>query len=251
MVANSRPVPAEIRAARRQRAAHRLEATFLIVVLAAPLVQLAPAAPHERRYAAAAAGLLLAAVAMRLVLRRLEVDANWVRARRESEAARATELLRQVAMAGVDLPARWEAYRQDRIDDQLGYFTDRAGRHRRTARRWRVIRLVLTTATVGVAAAALLRPVPDAVVGAVAAAMAGSEAWLQFRRSEVLTVSFDAAAAELRALRARTPAGEHELAATVAAVEAVLERELWMWTAIMSVTVLASAPRSSTVDGPR
>jgi hypothetical protein len=251
MVARSRPVPAETRAAGRQRAAHRLEATYLIVVLAAPLVQLAPGGPHGRRYAAVSAGLLLAAVVMRLLLRRLEVDANWVRARRESEAARATELLRRVAAAdGADLPARWQRYRQDRIDDQLGYFTDRAGRHRRTARRWRVIRLVLTAATVGVAAAALLRPVPDAIVGAVSASLASSEAWLQFRRSEVLTVSFDAAAAELRALRARAPAGEHELAATVAAVEAVLERELWMWTAIMSVTVLASAPRS-TVDRPR
>jgi SMODS and SLOG-associating 2TM effector domain 1 len=226
----------ELTAGRQQRAAHRLEATYLLVVLAAPAAQLVPTSP--RGYDITSALLLLIAIGMRLLLRRLEVDAGWVRARRESEAVRNAALRREVVAGAGDVAARWASYRAGRIDDQIAYYSSRAARHRRIARRWRVIQLALTLATVAVAVVVLFRSIPGAVVGLVSALLAGSEAWLQYRRSDVLAVSFAAACAELRALRDQPPADEVALTRTVAAVESVLERELWMWTAIMSVTVL-------------
>jgi SLOG in TRPM, prokaryote/SMODS and SLOG-associating 2TM effector domain 1 len=250
----------ELGAARKQRAATRLEAVYLMVLLAAPAAQLLSAPPPGRAgfRDAVSAVLLLAAVGMRLLLRRLAVDADWVRDRRDSETARAAAwrrcatgradagdgpLSRQLRTAGVE--QRWQFYREHRMDDQIDYFADRADRHRRTARRWRLIRLVLTVGTLGVAAAALLLPVPGAAIGLVSALLATSEAWLQFRRSEVLAASFAEARDELRGLRAEQPAGEEALARAVDAVETALERERWTWTAIMSVTVLTSSPRSS------
>jgi SMODS and SLOG-associating 2TM effector domain 1/SMODS and SLOG-associating 2TM effector domain 3 len=248
----------EFEAAREQRAATRLEAAYLVVLLAAPAAQLLPVPPHDRAgfYDTASAVLLLAAVGMRLALRRLGVDSDWVRARREAEAARSAAwrrcatgradagdgtLSREISAASVE--NRWQFYRQHRMDDQIGYFADRADRHRRTARRWRLIRAALTAGTVVVAAGSLLLPVPGTVIGLMSSLLATSEAWLQFRRSEVLASSFAEARDELRELRTENPAAEESLARAVDAVESALERERWTWTAIMSVTVLTSSSR--------
>jgi hypothetical protein len=246
----------EFEAAREQRAATRLEAVYLVVLLAAPAAQLLPVPSHDRAgfYDTASAVLLLAAVGMRLAVRHLAVDSDWVRARRDAEAARSAAWRRCAtgradagdgaasrAISTADVEQRWQFYREHRMDDQIGYFTDRADRHRRTARRWRLIRLALTAGTVVVAAASLLFPVPGTVIGLMSSLLATSEAWLQFRRSEVLAASFAEARDELSELRAETPAEEESLARSVDAVESVLERERWTWTAIMSVTVLTSS----------
>ncbi|MEN3357481.1 MAG: SLOG-associating effector domain 1 [Mycobacteriales bacterium] len=248
----------EFEAAREQRAATRLEAAYLVVLLAAPAAQLLPVPSHDRAGFddTASAVLLLAAVGMRLTLRWLGVDSDWVRARREAEAARSGAwrrcatgradagdgpLSREISTTSIE--TRWQFYRQHRMDDQIGYFTDRADRHRRTARRWHLIRLALTAGTVVVAAASLLLPVPGTVIGLMSSLLATSEAWLQFRRSEVLASSFAEARDDLRELRAENPADEESLARAVDAVETALERERWTWTAIMSVTVLTSSSR--------
>jgi len=145
-------------------------------------------------------------------------------------------------MVDADVVGRWRFYVRHRIDDQIAYFTDRAQRNRRAAARWKLARLVLTVGTLAVAAASLFLPVPGAAIGLVSALLATTEAWLQFLRSDVLSVSFEDARDELRRLRARTPTDEESLAQTVNAVEGTLERERWTWTAIMSLTVLTSAP---------
>ena len=59
------------------------------------------------------------------------------------------------ASAPPTCPTRWAFYREHRIDGQIDYFADRAERHRRAARRWYWIRLVLTVSTVAVAAVSL------------------------------------------------------------------------------------------------
>jgi hypothetical protein len=145
-----------------------------------------------------------------------------------------------------DVPTRWAFYRRHRIDGQLDYFADRAERHRRTARRWFWIRLVLTVSTVVVAAVSITVAVPGTVIGLVSALLATSEAWLQFRRSDVLATSFAEAREELVALREQQPADEGALVAAVDAVELVLERERWTWTAIMSISVLTSSGKRPT-----
>jgi hypothetical protein len=97
-----------------------------------------------------------------------------------------------------------------------------------------------------------MAPVGAAVVGLVSALLATSEAWLQFRRSEVLAAGFADARDDLLALRQRQPADEEGLARAVDEVERALERERWTWTAIMSIAVLTSplpAAGRSTVDG--
>jgi hypothetical protein len=248
----------ELEAAHQQRTAHHLQAGYLLVLLAAPLVRLMPV-DEDRRAGfdhTASALLLLAAVAMRLLLRRVAADSDWVRARRESETLRAAAWRRCMAghpdpddgplghqISTADAGTRWRFYRQHRIEDQIGYFTDRAERHRRRARRWYWIRLVLTAGTLAVATAALLGPVRGAVIGLVSALLACSEAWLQFRRSDVLAASFAEARDELRSLREHEPADDAALARSVDAVEFALERERWTWTAIMSLTVLTSSGR--------
>jgi hypothetical protein len=155
-------------------------------------------------------------------------------------------------VGAADVRARWRFYRLHRIDDQIAYFADRADRHRRSGRRWRRGRLVLTAGTVAVALASLVAPVDAAVVGLVSALLATNEAWLQFRRSEVLAAGFADARDDLLGLRDREPADEADLARALDDVERALERERWTWTAIMSVAVLTSpapAARKSTVDG--
>jgi hypothetical protein len=227
-------------AVRRQRTAHQLQAAYLLVVLAVPAARLVPVPFADRTGfdQRVSAVLLLAAVGMRLLLRRVGPDTDWVRARRSAEIARATAW-RERTTAGPDpLADRWLRYQRDRIDAQAGYFADRAERHRRSARRWRAARLVLTVGTVLVAAASLVVAVPGTAIGLVSALLAAGEAWLQFRRSEVLATSFADAREDLLALRDRAPADEAALTATVADVERVLERERWIWTAVMSATVL-------------
>jgi hypothetical protein len=255
----------EAAAARQQRTARRLQATYLLVLLAAPLVRLLPlpGGDEARIDERVAAGLLLAAVVMRLVLRRVAAEADWVRARQQSEDLLAAAWRRCMAgrpdptdgplghrISTVGVPVRWAFYREHRIDGQIDYFTGRAERHRRTARRWHRIRLLLTVATVAVAATSLAVPeVGGTVIGLTSALLATSEAWLQFRRSDVLAASFADAREELTALREQQPADEATLVAAVDAVELVLERERWTWTAIMSITVLTASGRRPRVGG--
>jgi hypothetical protein len=255
----------EAAARRQQAAAHRLQAAYLIVLLLAPISRLVPIPGGRSGFdPAASALLLLLAVGLRLLLRGVAADADWVRARRESENLREAAWRRCVTgrpdpddgqlsneVGAADVAGRWQFYRQHRIDDQIAYFADRAERHRRSGRRWRLIRLVLTTGTIAVAGASLVVAVDAAVVGLVSALLATSEAWLQFRRSEVLAAGFTDARDDLLALRERQPADEAELARAVDDIERALERERWTWTAIMSVTVLTSplpAAGNSTVD---
>jgi hypothetical protein len=262
----------ETAASRQQRAAHRLQAGYLLVLLAAPLVRLVPIPGSDRsRFDGTAAALLLiAAVGMRLLLRRVAADSDWVRARRESESLRAAAWRRCVSgrptpedgplshrIGGTDVASRWRFYRRYRIDAQIGYFADRAARHGRLAGRWQRVRLLLTLGTLVVAAASLVVPVPAGMIGLVAALLATSEAWLQFRRSEVLARSFAEAGDELSGLREQEPADEAALTQAVDSVELVLERERWTWTAIMSVAVLTSSgwsfgrPSASRTGGGR
>ena len=246
----------ERQAAHQQRLARRLQAAYLLILLAAPLSRLVPlpGGDDTRVDDRTAAVLLLAAVGMRLVLRRVAADADWVRARRESEDLLAAAWRRCMAgradpgdgpggrrISAADVPTRWAFYREHRIDGQLAYFADRAERHRRAARRWYWIRLVLTVSTVVVAAVSLAVAVPGTAIGLVSALLATSEAWLQFRRSDVLAGSFAEAREELALLREQQPADDAALVAAVDAVELVLERERWTWTAIMSITVLTSS----------
>ena len=245
----------EREAVHQQRLARRLQAAYLLILLAAPLSRLVPLPGGDTRVDdRTAAVLLLAAVGMRLVLRRVAADADWVRARRESEDLLAAAWRRCMAgradpgdgpggrrISAADVPTRWAFYREHRIDGQLAYFADRAERHRRAARRWFWIRLVLTVSTVVVAAVSLAVAVPGTAIGLVSALLATSEAWLQFRRSDVLAGSFAEAREELAVLREQQPADDPALVAAVDAVELVLERERWTWTAIMSITVLTSS----------
>jgi hypothetical protein len=234
----------------RQRSAHRMQAAYLLVVLAAPAARLVPL-PFDDRSGfdqRASAVLLLVAVGMRLLLRRLGPDTDWIRSRRSAEIAQATAWRERTADGRDQVADRWARYRRDRIDAQAGYFADRAGRHRRAARRWGVARLVLTVGTVAIAAASLFVAVPGTAIGMVSALLAAGEAWLQFRRSEVLATSFTDARQELLALRERAPADESSLAGAVEDCERVLERERWTWTAIMSATVLTAPATPSTSD---
>jgi hypothetical protein len=183
----------EAAAGREQRRAHALQATYLLVLLLAPVVPLLPLRVANRDAVddRVAAALLLVAVVLRLVMRAVAAESDWVQARRATEEARAGAW-RRAAMAAVapgdgprvheiaaqDVGERWRQYRTHRVDDQIGYFTRRARDHARAARRWRVVRVVLTAATLTAAALALVRPalVAPGTTGLLSAVLATTEA---------------------------------------------------------------------------
>lgn len=249
----------EAAARRQQRLAHALQALYLLVLLLAPAERLLPLQASDRGVidSRVAAGLLLTAVVLRLVMRRVGAETDWVQARRRAEEERSGAWQRAVTAAPVQpqdgdvvrdiarLPVarRWATYRTERIDDQIAYFDRCAREHGGAAHRWLLLRHLLTVATLGIAAVALVGPDPLApgTVGAVSAVLATTEAWIQFRRSEVVADSYREAGRALAELRPLVPADEAALAAAVDAVERALERERWTWTAIMSVTVLTPA----------
>jgi hypothetical protein len=261
---NDEIVPAlpdlEAAARRQQRLAHALQALYLLVLLLAPSAQLVPWPAADRTDVddRVAAALLIAAVVLRLVLRRVGAETDWVQARRKAEEERSAAWRRAVtatAAAGdsalvrdigaLSLVDRWTIYRAHRIDHQIDYFTRRARERGAASRRWQMLRLLLTAATLGVVVVALVRPavVPVGTTGLVSALLATVEAWIQFQRSEVIAASYRGARAELAALRARVPDDEAALAVTVDAVELALDRERWIWMAIMSVAALTTAGR--------
>ena len=247
-------------ATRQQRVAHLLQALYLAVLLLAPVSRLLPIQVADRSLVddRVAAGLLLAAVVLRLVMRHVSAESDWVRARRKAEEERSAAWRRAATatvgpddgpimqeIGAADVAERWTIYLTHRIDDQIAYFTRRAREHESASRRWVVLRLVLTAACLGIAAFALVAPesVTPGTTGVVSAVLATTEAWIQFRRSEVIATSYREAQGELLNLRVQNPTDETTLAAAVDAVELAIERERWKWVATMSVTDLASLNR--------
>lgn len=253
-------------AGREQRQAHALQATYLAVLMLAPLAHLLPL-PDTVRGAVEdriSGVFLLVAVALRIVMRHVAAESDWVQARRRVEEAQSAAwrraataapapgdgpLLLEIASSG--LAARWRTYRERRIDDQVAFFTRRVSEYARAARRWRLLRVVLTVATLAAATVTVVRshPISPAVTGVLSVTLATTEAWIQFRRQQVIAESYAGARAELCTLREQEPADDAGLAAVVDAVELALERERWTWSAIMAVAVLTSARTAAQPEG--
>jgi hypothetical protein len=108
-------------------------------------------------------------------------------------------------ISALSLLDRWTIYRAHRIDHQIEYFTRRARERGAASRRWLMLRLLLTAATVGVVVVALAWPavLPVGTTGLVSSLLATVEAWIQFRRSEVIAASYRGARAELASLTTR------------------------------------------------
>lgn len=258
---NAEIVPTAVRslesqAMLRQRNATWVQAGYLALLVVAPAAALVSelvtggASAAGNRVAAAA---LAAALGMKLLLRWRAPDASRVRARRDVEVAKALAWRRCLArgtlpddsplcrtVGEADLATRWAFYRRCRVDDQIAYFRRRGTLHSRVARRWRIAQTVLTVLAVP-AVAAQVAGWQSALVGLVVTLLATSEAWLQFRRSDFLAVSFAEAAAELETLRSTTPADDAELVRVVDKTERLLEQERWTWVALSSLTVLTAA----------
>lgn len=255
---NERIVPPAVRhldvsASRSQRAAGQLQLLSLVVLVVVPVLGLvAVARPGlTRAVAVATVALLLLGQLSKLLRRLARPDLDWVRARHDFESAKAaawrrcalgaataqdSELARDVSAA--PWPRRAEFYLRYRLDDQIDYYGRRGARHRTAARRWVLAQWALTAAAILVVLLALIG-LQQAVVGFVLALLAASEAWLLFQRSDYLHLGYSSAAGQLRGLRERgVPADEAGLAELVHRAEAVLERELLVWTAIRSADVL-------------
>ncbi len=250
----------QTRAMDAQRTATWLQAGYLGLLVVAPVAALTSElllGAASRTGNTVAASALAAGLVMKLLLRWRAPDANRVRARRDVEIAKAEAWRRCLARGSkaddsplyravgeADTTTRWEFYRRCRMDDQISYFRHRGAFHARVARRWRAAQTILTVLSIP-AIAAQIAGWQSALVGLVVTLLAVSEAWLQFRRSDYLAVSFAEAATELAALRTQPPRDDAELARLVDTVERLLEQERWTWVALTSLTVLTAArPRT-------
>ena len=230
---------------------------YLVVLVAAPAAALIqgtiPWAPDSEQPVGnvVAGALLLLALALRLWLRRRAPDTGWVRARQDVEDQRAAAWVRIITgrpaafdtvaakrLAAAAWRQRWEVYRRLRVDDQIAYFELRARHHRTIARRWERAQTLLALLALPVAVVQVAG-YSDDIVGLVVAALASSEAWLQFRRSNYLTTGYTTTAVRLLALGEDPVRDEVSLHTRVAETEALLAAERRVWVALTSVEVFA------------
>jgi SMODS and SLOG-associating 2TM effector domain 3/SMODS and SLOG-associating 2TM effector domain 1 len=141
------------------------------------------------------------------------------------------------SLRGAALSAREQAYRTERLDDQLGWYRARAAKYRTWATRCDLGLFALTAVTVVVGIflivdsgdAAVLGP----IVGIAAAGSGAFAAWSGVRRYASSSTAYAGFAAELERLDAHAAGGvgESEWSQFVTDVESVLAREHVQWRA--------------------
>jgi hypothetical protein len=140
------------------------------------------------------------------------------------------------ALRARPLAQRREAYLEQRVDDQIGWYTAKAQHNRRQVRRWSAIAIVAQV--IGLAAAGLkaFDVVEIDVLGIVAAVAASATAWMQTKDHQNLAESYRVTAKDLGIIRTRAgapppPATEQEWAEFVEEAERAISREHTLWLA--------------------
>lgn len=131
-----------------------------------------------------------------------------------------------------DLDVRREVYRQDRLQDQVDWYADRANDHSRSARRW--VQVAIAANVVGVVAglARFVNAFDADLLGVAAAVAAAASAWTQMLQHRSLATSYSIAALELRLVLDREPGvDEQGWPLFVSDAEDAISREHTMWLA--------------------
>lgn len=133
----------------------------------------------------------------------------------------------------MDLAGRKDAYRRGRIDDQIGWYTSRARRHRKAAIAWGILGAVATIGGLVAAALRFLLIVELNFVGLASAMASGAVAWTQLNQHRILASSYSVAAQELGLVRERIDdsADDASWPLFVSDAEDAISREHTMWLA--------------------
>ena len=145
---------------------------------------------------------------------------------------------RMSALRSVPLDSRRDAYVESRIEDQEGWYFEKALAAARSARTWTIAAWAAgaTGAVLGVLR--LLTVIDADVLGLIATGVAGVAAWTQFRQHRVLAASYSVAQQELATVKitAMGITTESEWEVFVRDAEDAISREHTLWLARRGAT---------------
>ena len=141
-----------------------------------------------------------------------------------------TDAMRQVREAPFQV--RREVYLQDRVSNQVSWYTDRASRHRLAARIWFVVSVAASAGGVLVAALRMFGVIDMDLLGVAAAVATAAIAWNQLNQNRNLVSAYRLTARELSIIRDRVPhVDEADWPSFVSDAEDAVSREHTMWLA--------------------
>jgi SMODS and SLOG-associating 2TM effector domain 3/SMODS and SLOG-associating 2TM effector domain 1 len=161
------------------------------------------------------------------ILRELQATGLAATAPTDSELTPAMKTMRAASFAD-----RRAAYRRDRIQDQIDWYTSRAGQHERAADFW--LRAAAAVSVLGVVAAVLrlVGAFDIDVLGVAAACATAAIAWNQLNQNRNLVTAYRVTARELAIIRDRLDyVDESEWATFVSDAEEAVSREHTLWLA--------------------
>ena len=143
--------------------------------------------------------------------------------------AELTVAMRQMRAAGIDVQR--QAYKRDRIEDQIAWYGRRSGDHQKSANWW--LGVAISSSTAGLVAAGVKFYAIDADLLGVFAAIASSAiAWNQLNQHRNQSTAYAIAARELNIIRAGIDTVQDaEWPEFVADSEEAISREHTMWLA--------------------
>lgn len=141
-----------------------------------------------------------------------------------------TDPMRRVRAAA--FTQRRAVYLRDRVENQIDWYTGRAGRHDRAARVWLTVSVVASAAGVVVAVLRVVGVLDLDLLGVAAAVATAAIAWNQLNQNRNLVAAYRLTARELSIIRDRVPnTDEASWAAFVSDAEDAVSREHTMWLA--------------------
>lgn len=132
-----------------------------------------------------------------------------------------------------DFAARKQAYLAGRIDDQIGWYKNKAERNGRLANVWRGVLLLLEFGGIVGALLLLMEVTSVSVDGILASMIAASGAWLEVKQFESLSTAYALTATELQLASEDGVAvtSEQDWSGYVRSAEEAISREHTMWLA--------------------
>jgi hypothetical protein len=152
-----------------------------------------------------------------------------------------TDQMRLVRSADPD--TRQRIYAQDRLAEQLEWYSTKAERNQRRATQWRLGMLAFQAGGAAAAVCMASGLVEIDLLGVMGAAAASVAAWLQAKDHATLAQAYDATTRELWHIKeeADRPRDESEWATFVESAERAISREHTMWLARHGATPVREA----------
>lgn len=135
-------------------------------------------------------------------------------------------------LRAASFPARRAAYKRDRIDNQISWYTARADSHERAARLWLLVSGLASLAGLVAAGLRMFDVIDIDVLGVAAACASAAIGWNQLNQNRILVSAYRVTARELAIIRDRIDhVDEDEWAGFVSDAEDAVSREHTLWLA--------------------